>query len=76
MGLVRLVEDNGIQAVDSYGMSGWYLVAREAAASGDKATAVNALRRTLSYWTNPPLGFLSLWENDSYWGAVATSLKS
>ena len=69
--LVRLVEDNGIQAVDSYGMSGWYLVAREAAASGDKATAVNALRRTLSYWTNPPLGFLSLWENDSYWGAVA-----
>jgi hypothetical protein len=69
--LVHAVEEHGIEAVDSYGMSGWYLIAREAAVAGNKATAVEALGRTLSYWTNPPLGFLKLWENDAYWGTMA-----
>jgi predicted DNA-binding protein YlxM (UPF0122 family) len=69
--LVHAVEEHSIEAVDSYGMSGWYLIAREAAVAGDKATAVEALGRTLSYWTNPPLGFLKLWENDAYWGTMA-----
>jgi tetratricopeptide (TPR) repeat protein len=69
--LVRLAEAEGIAAVDDYGMTGWYLVAREAAAAGDKATAVDALRHTLGTWTNPPLGFLWLWEEDVLWGPMA-----
>lgn len=64
------IEREGIAGVDGYGLVGWYVVAREAAASGDEAKAFDALRKALSYWTNPPYSHMHLWENDLYWGAL------
>lgn len=68
--LVQAVEQNGVASVDSYGMYGWHLVAREAAAAGDEATAFNALRKALSYWSNPPYASMDYCENDAYWGEL------
>ena len=68
--LVMAVEEHGISSIDEYGMSGWYLVAREAAAAGDEAKAFDALRKALAYWSNPPYGHMELWENDARWGAL------
>jgi RNA polymerase sigma factor (sigma-70 family) len=68
--VVQVVEERGIQALDDYGMTGWYMVAREAAAAGDEQKAFEALERALSFWSNPPLHFANLWENDAYWGKL------
>ena len=43
---------------------------REAAAAGKEQKAFKALERALSYWSNPPLHFADLWENDAYWGRL------
>lgn len=69
--VVQAIEQGGVSSVDEYGMYGWYIVAREAAAGGDEVKAFDALRKALSYWTNPPLGStIELWENDAYWGEL------
>ncbi len=68
--LVAQVAEGGVEAIDSYGMEGWYLIAREAAAAGDADCAFDALRRALGYWTNPPLTNVKRWEGDAYWGAL------
>ncbi|HEX2924129.1 MAG TPA: sigma-70 family RNA polymerase sigma factor [Chloroflexota bacterium] len=68
--LVQSVEEGGVASVDEYGMYGWYLVAREAAAAGDEAKAFDALRKALSYWSNPPYSMMGIWENDPYWGEL------
>jgi hypothetical protein len=65
--LVEAVEKDGIQSVDEYGLFGWYLVAREAAAAGEEAKAFDALRKALAYWSNPPYGYDVIWEKDSCW---------
>jgi RNA polymerase sigma factor (sigma-70 family) len=66
--LVRRANDGGVEAIDFYGMEGWYLVAREAAAAGDAEKAFDALHRALSRWSNGPFWHMNLWENDAYWG--------
>ena len=67
--VVAAIEKAGM---DENGLTGWCMVAREAAAVGDEIKAFEALRRALSYWTNPPLGFtIKLWGNDAYWGESA-----
>ncbi len=66
--LVEAVEKDGIQSVDEYGLFGWYLVAREAAAAGEEAKAFEALRNALAYWSNAPYGYDGIWENDRRWG--------
>jgi RNA polymerase sigma factor (sigma-70 family) len=66
--LVQAVEENGIQSVDEYGLFGWYLVAREAAAAGDEGKAFDALGKSLAYWSNPPYGYDKIWEKDPRWG--------
>ena len=66
--LVGAVEQNGIKSVDEYGLFGWYLVAREAAAAGEEVKAFDALRKSLAYWANPPFGYDKIWENDLRWG--------
>ena len=66
--LVQAVEKVGIQSVDEYGLFGWYLVAREAAAAGEEAKAFEALCKALSYWSNSPYGYDVIWEKDSRWG--------
>lgn len=68
--IMRVVEENGIEGVDSYGMWGWYTVAREAAASGNQVEAFDALRKALSYWMNPPYWASDIWEKDPYWGIL------
>jgi hypothetical protein len=68
--VMQAIEQGGIESVDSYGMYGWYMIAREAAAAGDEAKAFDALRKALSYWTNPPYASMQIWENDAYWGAL------
>jgi len=66
--IMQAIEIKGISAVDEYGMFGWYLVAREAAASGDTTKAFDALRQALTFWSNSPYCFTDLWESDRYWG--------
>ncbi len=68
--LVQAVEQKGVEIIDDYGLFGWYLVAREAAAAGDAAKALDALRKTVGYWSNSPTYFLKLMENDAYWGEL------
>ena len=66
--LVAALEEKGIEAVDEYGLFGWYLKARVALAEGRIEEALDALRTALNYWSNPPLGrFAALWENDRAW---------
>ncbi|MBN1934269.1 MAG: sigma-70 family RNA polymerase sigma factor [Anaerolineae bacterium] len=66
--VIRFIEGNGIEAIDEYGMTGWYVIAREAAAAGDLDKAFAALERAINYWSNPPLVFDEYWEHDAYWG--------
>jgi hypothetical protein len=66
--LVRIAEEKGIEAIDSYGKWGQYFIAREAAAAGNTEQAFAALRRALNYWSNPPYYVDEIWENDAYWG--------
>ena len=68
--LVQAVEEHGISSVDEYGLFGWYLVAREAAAAGDEAKAFEALQKSLAYWSNSPYGFDKIWGNDKCWGKL------
>ena len=68
--LVRAVDEGGVERVDSYGLFGWYLVAREAAAAGDESKAFYALRRSLGYWSNPPYSCMDIWEQDARWGKL------
>lgn len=56
--------------VEEYTFSLWYVIAREAAASGDKAKAFDALRKALSYWTNSGYLYIDQWENDPRWGEL------
>jgi len=65
--LVQAVEQQGIASIDSYGLFGWYLMARQAAAAGDLQQAFEALGRSVAYWSNPPLYFTDLWEQDRSW---------
>ena len=66
--MLRFIEENGIEAIDEYGMTGWYVIAREAAAAGDLDRAFQALERAINYWSNPPFVFDKHWEQDAYWG--------
>jgi len=68
---MALLDQEGPKALDPDGMFGWYAIAREAAAADDIKRAADALRRALRGWTNPPLGYVRLWEADRYWGEVA-----
>lgn len=68
--IVRALQQNGVNQVDEYGMFGWYIIAREAAQEGDKTKAFDALRKALSYWSNPPYWISDLWEKDTYWGSL------
>jgi RNA polymerase sigma factor (sigma-70 family) len=68
--VVQFVKENGIEAIDEYGMEGWYIIAREAAAAGDEQKAFEALERALSYWSNSLLYDANLWENDACWGEL------
>jgi hypothetical protein len=61
---------HGIDGVDDYGMDGTYLAARIAAESGSREDALKWLEKAISYWRNPPLMHLNLWENDPVWGAM------
>jgi len=69
--VMALLEREGSKALDPDGMFGWYAIAREAAAAGDVEKATDALRQALRGWTNPPLAYVRLWEDDAYWGNVA-----
>ena len=66
--LVRAAAEHGVESVDSYGLFGWYMLGREAAAAGRAEESFAALRRSLGYWSNPPLLCLDQWENDLRWG--------
>jgi tetratricopeptide (TPR) repeat protein len=66
--VLRFIEENGIEAIDEYGMTGWYVLAREAAAAGNLDQAFQALERAINYWSNPPFVFDKHWELDAYWG--------
>ncbi len=68
--LVQAAEAGGIESVNSYGLWGWYMIAREAAADGEEERAFNALRRSLSYWSNPPYLSMHVFENDVRWGKL------
>jgi hypothetical protein len=69
--VVQALKEGGIEAVDGYGLFGWYLQARVALAEGWIKEALDALRTALDYWSNPPLGiFARLWENDRAWDAL------
>jgi len=66
--VVQALKAGGIEAVDEYGLFGWYLRARVALAEGRVEEALEALRTSLDYWSNPPLGpFADLWEQDRAW---------
>jgi tetratricopeptide (TPR) repeat protein len=59
--VVQALKAGGIEAVDEYGLFGWYL-------RGRVEEALEALRTSLDYWSNPPLGpFAELWEQDRAW---------
>jgi RNA polymerase sigma factor (sigma-70 family) len=68
--VIQVVEEHGIEALDDYGMTGWYAIAREAAAAGDEHKAFEALERALSYWSNSPYFMTDRWEKDAYWGSL------
>ncbi len=68
--IVRAAEEGGVDAIDTYGLYGAYMLAREAAAVGDEAGAIAGLRDALSRWCNPPLTMVELCEGDTYWGAM------
>jgi len=66
--VLQFIEENGIEAIDEYGMTGWYVTAREATTAGDLDKAFAALERAINYWSNPPFVFDRQWEQDAYWG--------
>jgi RNA polymerase sigma factor (sigma-70 family) len=66
--VIQVVQERGVEVIDDYGMTGWYLIAREAAAAGDEQKAFEALERAVSYWSNSPYFFTDRWEKDAYWG--------
>ncbi|MFZ6028126.1 MAG: sigma-70 family RNA polymerase sigma factor [Chloroflexota bacterium] len=68
--LSAAAERDGVDSVCDYGMFGWYLIARQAAATGDTAEAFDALQKALAYWTNPPFSTSDIFENDAYWGEL------
>ena len=68
--VIREIEGKGVEAYDEYGMQGWYLIAREAAASGEEEKALAALRHAMGYWTNPPYAYVKYWEQDTRWGEL------
>lgn len=68
--VMQTVERDGVEGVCDYGMFGWYLIAREAAAAGETAKAFDALRKALAYWTNPPFSTANIFEEDVYWGEL------
>lgn len=68
--IFQVLQSEGVEAVDDYGMFGWYILAREAARAGHETDAFDALRKALSYWTNPPYGITDLWERDAVWGQL------
>jgi RNA polymerase sigma factor (sigma-70 family) len=68
--VVQFIEENGIEAIDEYGMTGEYVIAREASAAGDLDKAFEALERAINYWSNPPFAFDKHWEQDAYWGEL------
>jgi RNA polymerase sigma factor (sigma-70 family) len=68
--VIRVVEEQGIKVIDDYGMAGWYVIAREAAAAGDEPKAFEALERAVSYWSNSPYFITDRWEKDAYWGEL------
>lgn len=68
--IAQALEARGVDAVDPYGMFGWYILAREAAHAGEPVIAFDALRKALSYWANKPYWISDLWEQDGYWGAL------
>jgi hypothetical protein len=70
--LIQAAEEHGVESVDSYGLFGWYMLAREAAAAGDENKAFEALRRSLGYWSNPPYTCMEIWEQDARWGNLRT----
>ena len=65
--LIKAYQVRGVESVDPYGLFGWYMVAREAAATGDQEKAFDALRRSLNYWSNPPYVCIDIWEQDTFW---------
>jgi len=66
--LMREIAEKGAEEATH---GAWYHVAREAAAAGDASTAFDALRRACTdcWWIEPTLR-LTLWEDDSRWGAL------
>jgi hypothetical protein len=68
--LMAEIAEKGPDGPDMWGGDAWYHVAREAAAAGDQASALEALRAACEYWRNPPLQHLTVWENDARWGAL------
>ncbi|RPI86845.1 MAG: sigma-70 family RNA polymerase sigma factor [Chloroflexi bacterium] len=68
--IVHALEKYGVSQVDEYGMFGWYIIAREAAHTGEPVKAFNSLRKALSYWSNKPYWITDLWEKDTYWGTL------
>ena len=66
--LMREIAETGAEEATH---GAWYHVAREAAAAGDAATAFDALRRACTdcWWIEPTVR-LTLWENDTRWGAL------
>lgn len=68
--IVRALQAEGVEAVDEYGMFGWYILAREAARADRETEAFDALQKALAYWSNPPYGITNLWERDTAWGRL------
>lgn len=68
--IVTEIKEKGVESYDSYGLQGWYIVAREAAAEGKAEEAFAALRRACKLWSNPPLWPVREWEKDTRWGAL------
>jgi RNA polymerase sigma factor (sigma-70 family) len=68
--IVSEIREKGVESYDSYGLQGWYIVAREAAAEGKAEEAFAALRRACKLWSNPPLWPVRAWEKDTRWGAL------
>ena len=67
----ELMQEIAEKGADEATHGAWYHVAREAAAAGDMATALNALRRACTdCWWLEPAARLEMWENDTRWGAL------
>ncbi len=74
--MLALIEGQGVEAIDDYGLQGWYVLAREAAAAGKRDEAFHALRRASEYRCNGPLTFVNQWEKDTRWGELRQDPES